>query len=458
MLDAPVGRAIGALGPADREGNHVRNDSSSPALRDRTLDAAHWLGLAGVLSALIAPRGAAWSMLLVAAALLAAARPRLRPSDGLPLPAATVALLAFGAYLVVNASWAADRKEAYEKVAFFFIATAVAAVAIASVARAERSALERLTAAVPIGVGVGALFLLIEVLLDQPISRLIGTWLPFARPDPKHAQVVGDRVVAINDYRLNRNLGVLSLLLFPALLALKALLPQLWFRTAAALLAATTALAVLRSAHETSMLALAFAGTAFAGMWLWPLVMRRLITAGFVIATLLVVPIALASYSAGLWQARWIPETGRNRIILWSFTASEWRKAPLLGIGVASTRELDARAGPTAERLPGHTYALRTGRHSHNIFMQTWYELGAVGAALLLAIGLALLALLRRLPRSQAPYAYATFVSAVLIGCFSWGLWQAWFMAAFATSAIALAIALETAERREADVATLRPE
>ena len=80
--------------------------------------------------------------------------------------------------------------------------------------------------------------------------------------------------------------------------------------------------------------------------------------------------------------------------------------------------------------------------------MQTWYELGAVGALLLMATGLAVLAALRRLPRLQLPYAYATFVAATIVGCFSWGLWQTWFMAAYGVAAVLLALAVEVAERR----------
>ena len=123
------------------------------------------------------------------------------------------------------------------------------------------------------------------------------------------------------------------------------------------------------------------------------------------------------------------------------------RKAPLLGVGVASTKELDEARAPVAEKPADFTYPLRTGRHSHNVFMQTWYELGAAGAVLLLALGLAAIRTLARLPVRNQPFAFAGFVSAVLIGSFSWGIWQTWFLAAYGIWAVMLGLALKGARR-----------
>ena len=128
----------------------------------------------------------------------------------------------------------------------------------------------------------------------------------------------------------------------------------------------------------------------------------------------------------------------------------------MLGTGIASTKLLDQEAGPTAPRPADYTYALRTGRHSHNIFMQTWYELGGIGAAFMLAIGLTVLALLGRLSAAVGPYAQASFVSAVIVGCFSWGMWQTWFMAAYALWAILLTFAIRIAREAESPPAAPR--
>lgn len=164
-------------------------------------------------------------------------------------------------------------------------------------------------------------------------------------------------------------------------------------------------------------------------------------------ATLLVVPIAVASYSADLHQTKWIPKTGQARIILWSVTAVNVMEAPLFGVGVAATKALDERVADQSEQREGHAYPQRTGRHAHNIFMQTWYELGAVGPVILLGLGLLILRHLFRLTDAVQPYAIASFVSAAIIGAFSWGIWQTWFMAAFGIWALLLMLILEAARR-----------
>ena len=184
------------------------------------------------------------------------------------------------------------------------------------------------------------------------------------------------------------------------------------------------------------------------GMSLAARAMRTLIAVAWTAAALLAAPIASLAFDHQLQLAEWLPQTARNRIILWGYTADEIKKAPLLGVGVASTRELDEARAATAARPEGYGYALRTGRHSHSIFMQTWYELGGLGAVLLLVIGLLGLRVLWRLPHVDQPMAFAGFVAAVTIGASSWGMWQTWFMAAYGIWAVLLALALEGARRR----------
>lgn len=432
----------------DARSNGPSFDQGSPIARSAPLAA----GIAAAL-VLVAPRGAVITLVLLAVALAVQAGIITKgsahwPAGSWPPSAPWLLATAFGAYIAVNATWSVHRSEAFGKVIFYGFAVLLAAAAISCLSRIGRKPLERLAQAMLAAVGIGMAYLLAEVLLDQVVARTVASWLPFVRPDPKHATVVDGKVVTIGAYVLNRNVAALSLLLFPALLMARSLLPRPAALAYGVVLALGTAVAAFNSQHETSMLAIVFAGVAFAGLWAVPALMRNAVLAGWLVATLLVVPIALASYAAGLHQVGWIPETGRNRIILWNVTGREVARTPVLGVGVASTRELDERVAATATRPDGHTYSLRTGRHAHNIFMQTWYELGAVGALLLMGLGLAVLATLRRLPRGQLPYAYATFVAATIVGCFSWGMWQTWFMAAYAVTAVVLALALEVAERR----------
>jgi len=405
--------------------------------------------LIALLAGLLAPRGSAATYFAIAALPIAA----MLLFDGIgslrdgPLTALGAALLIFGIYIAANAGWSADRAEAFGKVLFYWIVLLVGMAAVRGMTRFDDRSLGRIGNGLVIGFVVGSLYLLFEVASDQWLKRTIISLIPVLRPAPKHIVVTDGTVTAVADYALNRNFAILVLVLWPVLLLVRDRLEGALSWIAGAALLGVSAAGVFMSAHETSMLALLFSSATFAGMALAPRLVRPLIVAGWVAATLLVVPIALAAYAQGLHQAKWIPETGRNRIILWNVTAEKVREAPLLGTGVASTKALDEEDAPKAKTLPGHTYPQKTGRHAHNVFLQTWYELGGIGAVLLLLTGVLALRLARRLPASLEPYAVASFVAATLIGASSWGMWQTWFMAAFGISAVTLALAIASARR-----------
>lgn len=76
--------------------------------------------------------------------------------------------------------------------------------------------------------------------------------------------------------------------------------------------------------------------------------------------------------------------------------------------GIRGTRALHLTI-PTDAGDPSHAeYALRgrVARHPHNIYLQTWLELGAIGAVLLLVVGLAAIWQMRYLPPALEGSAY----------------------------------------------------
>jgi O-antigen ligase len=355
------------------------------------------------------------------------------------------------AYLFLNALWAVDPVEGLSRAVFFSAIVAFVTAVAMALPKLEFEDARRVRQALLIGVGLGALFLAIETPFGQPIRRTIISLVPSLRPAPKHIVVSKDWVDNIHLYTLNRNLAVLNLVLWPAFLLLRSSLTAATARVAAVVLLALAALAIFTSEHETSMIAIVAGCLVFAGMAVAAPIMRALVLAGWIAATMLIVPLAAISHEGGLHQVQWLPGTARNRIVLWNVTARKIAEAPLLGIGIGSTKPLDEEAAPTAETRPGDTYPQRTGRHSHNIFMQTWYELGAIGAILLLVAGVIGLRGFARLPLADQPYAYASFVAATVIASFTWGMWQPWFMAAFGIWAMMLAIALDEARRSRAE-------
>lgn len=411
--------------------------------------AAPVLAAAALALVVVAPRSnvLALALLIGAAGLSTASMPRWPAISRLSMVG--LSALAFGAWALIATTWAVQRGEAVSK-ALTLLAIVVAVQAGVNLAQtSDPVRLRAMSRSAVVVALAGALFLFVEVLFGQPIHRLVFRLAPFLQPDPKHMLLAGDgSVLGMKPYVLNRHLGAFALTLLPVLLmaTLRFSGGARWVIVMA--LVALSGMAAVKSEHETTALALGAALIAFAGMSFAPRLMRGMIVAAWVTATLLVVPIAGLVYSAGLHTAAWIPQTGRNRIILWSVTAREIAKTPIRGIGPASTRELDEKAGPSAPRPEDHSYALRTGRHAHNVYMQTWYELGGIGAVLLLVLGLAGLRTLSRLPVHAEPYAMASFVAAAVIGAFSWGMWQAWFTAAFGIWIVLLAFATSGMAKR----------
>jgi hypothetical protein len=64
----------------------------------------------------------------------------------------------------------------------------------------------------------------------------------------------------------------------------------------------------------------------------------------------------------------------------------------------------------------------RTQRHhGHDIFLQTWFELGAVGVLLLALAGAIVVMLIPLLPSTAQPFAAGTFAALALVGALAWG-------------------------------------
>lgn len=357
-----------------------------------------------------------------------------------------VAWLAFGCYLILNASWSVNVVQASGKVLFYWVALLLAGLAVAGLPHITDATLQRTQKAVVAAAGIAGVFLAFEVSSRCLLHRLLFSLLPIIRPNSKRVDVVDGWVTAIEPYMLNRNVAALCFVLWPTLLMLRTVSARN-ARWLGLMLLAVAAAAVLPSDHATSVIALSLGTATFLGMLAAAPVVRTLIVVGWVAATLLAVPIASIAFDRQLQFAEWLPQTARNRIILWGYTADEIRHAPLFGVGLASTRDLDRARAAEAEQPHGFGYPLRTGRHGHSVFMQTWYELGGAGALLLLGIGLAGLSLLARLPCALQPATYAGFVTVATVGASSWGMWQTWFMAAYAVWIVLLALALEGARR-----------
>jgi O-antigen ligase len=99
-------------------------------------------------------------------------------------------------------------------------------------------------------------------------------------------------------------------------------------------------------------------------------------------------------------------------------------------------------------REPGENPKLRKSlsQHAHNFFLQTWLELGAIGAVLLTVAGLQVIRRLSQLAHGIQPYAFATFASAAAMMSASYGIWQSWLLALLGLTPILFAVGARSLE------------
>jgi O-antigen ligase len=127
-----------------------------------------------------------------------------------------------------------------------------------------------------------------------------------------------------------------------------------------------------------------------------------------------------------------------NRLRIWSYAANKSAQKPFLGWGLNSSRhatfhEVDIWhvKNPSNPRI-NHTYRTPSiSLHPHNVTLQIWLELGAMGALIFAAVVASLGRVLRGaylshpLRRVLATIFAITFVFAHL----SYGFWQSWWFA-----------------------------
>ena len=136
----------------------------------------------------------------------------------------------------------------------------------------------------------------------------------------------------------------------------------------------------------------------------------------------------------------------QQRVGIWQYAASLIAERPLTGHGFDAARVLSER-GAIIPRSPGWP-ALPL--HTHNILLQIWLELGAVGA-LMAGGGLALVG--RRMwaltsAPATAALAMSTFTACAVISLISYGAWQYWWIATWGFAAALVVLARTVAQTR----------
>ncbi|MEM8743251.1 MAG: O-antigen ligase family protein [Pseudomonadota bacterium] len=370
----------------------------------------------------------------------------------------TAALFGFCGYLFLNSMWAQVPSVALGKTVFVLLMVLLTPFVSRAFALQSGDTLQRTTLFALIGAVISAIIACIEFTTDHLIGRTLYTYVPAIRPGDKTLTVSvmengrlvelpesefrkhhDNVVVEISSSALNRVHSFRMLIFWPVLFLAIHYVRQRLGTGIAAFLAFATVYSVFAGESQTTQAALVLSAAVFILAQFWINAVHWFVLSAWCVAVLLAIPLSIAPYAAGLHTAKWISPSFRDRMIIWEFTSEQAMKSPIGGVGIRSTRVLAKEFKKTQEAAPGHVTPKRLGLHSHNNFVQVWFELGAVGALLILAIGIGLLQSIRQLLPSVRPYAYATFVAACLVAAFGWGLWQTWLLSGYALSTMMVA-------------------
>lgn len=391
--------------------------------------------MVAVAAALISARTIPFTYTATVVAFIVVAPLRARSEFLVPrVGMVSLSVAAFLLYALISAIWAIEPSLTIFKTTLAILIMLGTIAVCQLIVSESHPNLLHMAEGVWIGLLVGLLYFLVEILTNQSIKIWLFNMLALEPADlrpTRHFRWAGDHLVAISRHDLARNTAPITPLLWPAVLALQGTLVGRSKYIGSVVLIALASVVVMLSPHETSKLALLAGLVIFGCAFVRPRSTSRLVTIGWVSACLMVVPAALVAHRHGLHNASWLQKSAQQRIEIWHATAEDVFRAPFLGIGAHSTYvQHRERRNSLADGLKKSDLS-SFSTHAHNVYLQTWYELGLVGAALLTLVGLSFVKAISNLARAFQPYAYATFTSAAVVAAFSYGMWQIWFMAMF---------------------------
>ncbi|KWT64148.1 Lipid A core - O-antigen ligase [Hyphomicrobium sulfonivorans] len=415
--------------------------------------------MVAVVAALISPRTLAVTFWIVALGFLVSAflRRDIDMQQFRPGPV-TATLALFVGYVFLSATWADVPAMPLEKAVLAAGTVAAVWMMCALIRQETRANIIHMGEGVFLGVVIGTLFLLEEHLSQQAIKIAVFNSLGFQPGQLKPVEYFywdKGALIEIEPNDLVRNLTGVGVYLWPAIAAVLGVWRRPMNFYAAVALFVIAAAAIMISNHAASQLALIAGVIVFAiasRSLLWA---RRCVAAGWLIACFAVIPLALGAYKANLQQIDALGSSVQARLIIWKFTAEKTFENPWFGVGANMTRVIGPELEKTAVIVGNDRWPHRLSIHAHNMYLQTWFELGAVGAVLLAAIGLAILSAIARLDRRVQRYALATFALTAAVLTSSYGMWQVWLIGTLGVAAVAMCIgvrALETSSPASADL------
>lgn len=397
---------------------------------------------------LVSPSTLPITLIPVLIAVLAGAYQRgFLPNLVPPLTHGTKVAAALLGFAAVSSFWSVRPMESIGWVSGTALVALLCGVAVRAMLIEPRSSALHIAEGLWIGFLAGILYLGIEAVTDQAIKLFVYQIIGFEKGDlkpPSHFRWRAGELISIAEVDLTRSFASVPLLLWGVLLAMLGTLAGPRGRWLALATFVFTFAVVMVGSNETAKAAMLAGGLAFALAMASRVWSHRLLQTGWVIACLAIVPITLGLYRANLHNAEWLQETARHRVIIWNRFTEETMKQPIIGVGAGMAYWNPASRKP----MPGEQFP-RYSRDVHCVYLQIWYELGVIGAALFALLGLAILQRIQRMPHAVIPYAHGAFASTAATIASSYGLWRPWFNLMFVLGVIAFAIGLRALLRKQ---------
>lgn len=409
---------------------------------------AWWTGIATgtiLTSLVIAPRLATIIILLL---LIIAGIEHVMRRSPARQPAANekafLVVIVFAGWAILTALWSPMPWHSLLKPIFMILVAVAVWLALRTISTASRPFAHYFGEGALVGTIVSYILVCFEILTEQHITRVIMSELPITHVNiSKHVTVDAQgTVTGVTIANLNRRIAILSWLCWPAIML--ALHDPSMVRRWIALITVIGGAGVilLFGSHQSSQVAIVGGSLVYGLAWFNLNMVRITVSCIWAIVVLFAVPLSLMLFYSDIHKADWLFRSARHRVVIWATTADQVYHTPILGVGADATREAMRRATSTPQRRQDFgEFKSGFANHAHNAYLQVWYELGAIGAALFLVIGLSAMRVISRLNKAIQPAAIAMFVTTSLLIAFSYSIWQTWFIAVIGFSVIIFAVA-----------------
>lgn len=133
-----------------------------------------------------------------------------------------------------------------------------------------------------------------------------------------------------------------------------------------------------------------------------------------------------------------VPASWAQRLVMWDFAVTQTLNSPLIGLGLDASRAFHDPIAVAGTLTP------EISLHPHNMILQLWLELGAIGALIFALACMALAAMIRDLDKTSGAMVAATFSVWFIIGNLSFGIWQEWWISTALVTVVAIRLVVRT--------------